>query len=255
MTPEEVSRSTLVRDILMEIAGATEAFERHHVDYCCGGALPLEEACRRAGVDVAAVLATLAEEASRPGAEAPRDREMLSVPLAEIVTSIVEQHPERSCADAVALVALARAALHADGARVAALPAILAHLEQLYAELLPHLLFEERHVFPYVVALERAGQEGTTPPAALFAGIAEPIADMIREHEAADHALHAIEQLAAGYTPPAGASEATRALYEALAAQEKELVRHMHLEGNVLFPRAERLEAKVREMRRPGRAR
>lgn len=245
MTPAEISRTTLVREILLDIAGAEAAFERHHVDFCCGGALPLEEACRRAGAEVDAVLATLAEEAAKPGAEAPRDREMLSVPLADVVRKIVGEHHERSRADASSLVALARAALDADGARNSALAPILAHLEALYAELLPHLLFEERHVFPYVVALERAGIDGAPPPAALFATIAEPIADMIREHESADHALHAIRELAGDYATPAGASEATRTLYVALAAQEKELVRHMHLEGNVLFPRAERLETKL----------
>lgn len=237
---------TLVRDVLMDVPGATTAFERHHVDYCCGGALPISEACARAGVALEVVLATLAEEAVKPGAETTRDREMLSVPLAELTSRIVAQHHERSRRDASELVARARDAASAEGDRIPALRAIAKELDALFAELVPHLAFEERHVFPYVDALERAGRDGTTPPAALFASIAEPIAEMTHEHERADHALHAIRELAHDYAPPEGASEAVRALYEALAANEKELVRHMHLEGNVLFPRAERLEQKLR---------
>ncbi|UJR85826.1 DUF542 domain-containing protein [Sandaracinus amylolyticus] len=255
MKPDEVARTTIVRDILLDIAGAEAAFERHHVDYCCGGALALEEACRRAGADVDAVLATLVEEANKPGAQAPRDREMLSVPLVELVKKIVDEHHVRSRADATSLVALARDAVATDGARDPALAEIVALLETLYAELLPHLAFEERHVFPYVVALERAGHDGATPPAALFATIAEPIAEMIHEHEAADHQLHDLRDLAHDYVASEGASAATRALYAALAEQERELVRHMHLEGNVLFPRAERLEQKVRAAFRSPRRR
>lgn len=253
--PDTIGPRTLVRDILMEVAGATEAFEKHHVDYCCGGALPLEEACARASVAVDAMMATLADEASKPGAETTRDREMLSIPLAEITAQIVEDHHERSRRDATSLVAQAREAAAAEGEALPALRAIAKHLDVLFAELLPHLVFEERHVFPYVVALERTGREGGVLPVALFESIAQPIADMIREHESADHALHAIRDLASDYVPPDGASEATRALYAALAANEKELVRHMHLEGNVLFPRAERLESKLREAYGAGRRR
>nr|MDQ3036651.1 hemerythrin domain-containing protein [Myxococcota bacterium] len=156
------------------------------------------------------------------------------------------EHHARSRRDAVALVAQARAVADAEGDAHPALRAIAKHLTVLFDDLLPHLVFEERHVFPYVVALERAGREGGALPVALFESIAEPIADMIREHESADGALHAIRELTGDHVPPPGASEAMTALYAALAANEKELVRHMHLEGNVLFPRAERLELKLR---------
>nr|MDQ3036608.1 DUF542 domain-containing protein [Myxococcota bacterium] len=88
----EVGPRTLVREILLDVPGATEAFERHHVDYCCGGALPLEEACARASVGVDVILAALAEEAAKPGAATTGDREMLSVPLAEIVARIEAEH-------------------------------------------------------------------------------------------------------------------------------------------------------------------
>ncbi|AKF10772.1 DUF542 domain-containing protein [Sandaracinus amylolyticus] len=255
MKPDEVARTTIVRDILLDIAGAETALERHHVDYCCGGALALEEACCRAGADVHAVIATLIDEASKPGAQAPRDREMLSVPLVDLVKKIVDDHHARERADATSLVALARDAVAVDGASDARLAKIVALLETHFGELLPHLAFEERHVFPYVVALERAGLDGTPPPAALFATITEPIAEMIHEHETADHQLHDLRALAHDYVAPPTASDATRALYAALAEHERELVRHMHLEGNVLFPRAERLEQKVRAAFRSPRRR
>ena len=229
----------MIRDVVLSTPGATVAFERFHVDYCCGGSLSLAEACERAGAPLDGVLAALAEEAARPGAEVAGG-EMLSVPLEMLVERLLDVHHVRSREAAAALVPQARAAVSRDPrlARVAAL------VDELFGALLPHLDFEERHVYPYVAALERAGRENARPPAALFASIAEPMAEMEREHEACDRAMHEIHTLAAGLRD--GAGEDLRALLDALDAHERELVRHMHLEGNVLLPRAERLEQKLR---------
>jgi regulator of cell morphogenesis and NO signaling len=247
----ELDPQTLVRDVLLDVPGAVEAFETHRIDYCCGGALSLLEASERAHVAIDVLLATLANEAQKPGAKTTGDHEMLSVPLADLVQTIVDKHHEHSRRDAPLLVAHARALAEAEGHSHPTLYAIAKELELLFSELLPHLSFEERHVFPYIVSLERAGKEGATLPAALFASIAEPIHEMILEHERADHALHAIRDLTHDYTAPASATDDMRALYRALFENEKELTRHMHLEGNVLFPRAERLETKLRASRGP----
>lgn len=236
----------LVREVLLDVPGAVEAFEIHHIDYCCGGGLSLREASERAQVAIDVVLATLHDEAQKPGAKTTDDREMLSVALASLVTTIVDEHHARSRSDATQLLNAARELAHAEGSSHPALYAIVKELELLFAELIPHLSFEERHVFPYIVALERAGKEGTTPPAALFASIAEPISEMMSEHERADLALHAIRDLTGDYSPPQNATAAMQMLYAALRDNERELTRHMHIEGNVLFPRAERLETKLR---------
>ncbi len=235
MTPAEVTPATLVRDILRHVAGAPRAFERHRVDYCCHGALPLEEACARVGARVPLVLAALLEEAARPDAEAPWNDEFESLEdLVEHLTDTV--HPS-SRRDAEAL-----------RERLDALPpdaldrATREELTRLVDELAPHLAYEERYVFPYVVALERTGEA----PVALFESLADPFQMLLREHEHADHGLEALRALTAQYTPAPDAPEALRALYAALAAYDAALVRHMHLEGNVLFPRAERLESKTR---------
>ena len=103
--------------------------------------------------------------------------------------------------------------------------------------------------------MEKASREGRLAPVALFANLAEPLAEMTRDHEDADHHLDVLSTLTNGYQPDETASPAVRALYAALAAHHEGLVRHMHLEGNVLFPRAERLEAKLREGQPPARRR
>lgn len=240
----DVGTETLVRELVLRVPGAVTVFERHHVDYCCGGALPLSEACARANVAVEAIVAALLEESAKPDAAPPPD-EMLSVPMTEIRAHIVSEHHERSRRDALTLPAMARAIADRHGGSRPALFTIAKHVESLFRDLLPHLDYEERHVFPYIDALERAGQANANRPAALFASIKEPIAEMIREHEIADHDIHAIRALTNDYVPEDDAPDEVRALYAALDANERDLTRHMHLEGNVLFPRAERLEGKL----------
>jgi len=231
MSPELLAPETLVREILKHVPGAPRAFEQHRVDYCCHGDLSVAEASARVGADAAAVLAALAEEAARPDAEPAWGDSFERMPLADVVEHLeAEVHPK-----ARRDVAVLRKLCPADGALARA-------VTQLCDELDAHLAFEERHLFPYVVSLEDTGEA----PPALFDTVVEPCRMLLREHEAADHELEAIRALTGNYRTPAGADDATRALYAALADYDKELVLHMHIEGNVLFPRAQQLEAKAR---------
>jgi len=238
MTADLLVPETLVREILKHVPGAPRAFERHRVDYCCHGALPLAEASSRVGADVGAVLSALAEEAARPDAEPAWGDSFEHLPLEEVVAHLVTEVHAQARRDVEALRALAPP----EGELARA-------VRSLCDEVGAHLAFEERHLFPYVVGLERTGEA----PLALFDTVVEPCQMLLREHEAADHALDTLRALTGGYRTPDGADDATAALYRALAAYDKALVLHMHLEGNVLFPRAQQLEAKARAMARRAR--
>lgn len=222
---------TTVSELLERVPGAPRAFERHRVDYCCHGSLPLAEACARVRADVRAVLSALAEESARPDAEPAWGDAFVRDPLEDLVAHLLaDVHPAtRREIDAL------RGALSSP-------PPLAAALAALDDELTRHMLFEERHLFPYVVALERT----MALPPALFASVAEPCEMLLRDHESTDHSLDALRAITDRYTPPAGADDALREGYARLAEFDRALVRHMHIEGNVLFPRAQRLEEKLR---------
>lgn len=240
MSADLLVPETLVRELLKHLPGAPRAFERHRVDYCCHGALSVAEASARVGADVGAVLAALAEEAARPDAEPAWGDSFELLPLEDVVEHLVGTVHAQARQDVAALRALAPP----SGALADAVHALCDELD-------PHLAFEERHVFPYVVGLERTGEA----PLALFDTVVEPCQMLLREHEAADHTLDTLRALTNGYRAPDEADDATTALYRALAAYDKALVLHMHLEGNVLFPRAQQLEAKTRALTRSSSAR
>ena len=114
--------------------------------------------------------------------------------------------------------------------------------EELEADLLPHLMKEERILFPYIVALE--GSPGQ-PAESCFGSVANPIGMMNREHRAVDGLLQQLRGLTDNYRALSGPGPGVPALYSALAELDRDLVEHMHQENDVLFPQALELERNV----------
>lgn len=246
-TPFVAGPRALVRDIVLHVPGASRAMERFHIDYCCGGQKSLEGICAETKVDLAAVLAALEEERAKGG---ETDTELLELSLAAVLTRITTEHHARSRSDAERLGALSRQVRDAHGASDPSLAAIAEETQRLFSELLVHLDEEEKLLFPYVVELERAGAAGLPPPVALFSSVRHVIEDMEREHERCEEHTTHLRTLARDYAVTAETPAPVRALFEGLDAHEKDLQRHMHLEGNIVFPRAERLEGKLKSVRR-----
>lgn len=116
-------------------------------------------------------------------------------------------------------------------------------IEALAADLGPHLLKEENILFPYLEALEHAHKAGLPEPVACFGTLENPLRQMNSEHEAVGGLLERLRELTRDFTPPHSASPAHRAFYQALEGLEADLIRHIHLENQVLFPRARQLAA------------
>jgi len=241
--PFVVEPSVLVRDVVFHVPGASRAMERFRLDYCCGGSKTLSAICEEARVDVAALMTALEEEKAKGG---ETDQELLEIPLGELLARIVREHHEPTRAEAGRLVELADRARDRYAASMPELGAIAKDTRLLFEELLPHLKQEERVLFPYVSELETAGREGKPAPLALFATIRHVLVEMEHEHEDAELVMARLRSAAHDYATTEATPSEVRALFEGLEAHERDLIRHMHLEGNVVFPRAERLETKLR---------
>jgi regulator of cell morphogenesis and NO signaling len=126
---------------------------------------------------------------------------------------------------------------------MAELPVIAATLAQLDEELTQHLAKEEAVLFPYIARLERALANGNGRPRSCFGTVDHPIAMMTQEHEAAGALLVQIRQLSGSFTTPQNACPTFHAFYDGLREFEQDLHQHIHLENNILFPRAVELES------------
>lgn len=245
--PFVLGPGALVRDIVLHVPGASRAMERFRIDYCCGGQRSLEAVCRESRVTLDAVLGAIEEERAKGGAS---DAELLVIPLGHLIEHIVGEHHARTRAEALRIPALARRAVDASAGDTKAITAVSAEVERLFVSLMAHLAEEESVLFPYVVALEEAGATGGPPPVAIFESVRDEVRELERDHEHGEAHLLELRRLASDYAVDPSTAPPVRELFAALEAYEKDLQRHMHLESNVLFPRAGWLEAKLRGTRR-----
>lgn len=230
-----------VREIALENPSSIRVFESFGIDYCCGGRKPLAEACAAKNVELDAVLAAL--ESSASTSETPT-REWSGESLSSLAAHIVNTHHAYVRRELPRLDELARKVVHRHGDSMPELPVIQSKLEQLGEELLQHCAKEEIVLFPYVAKLESSLASGSTKPHGCFGSVTNPIAMMTQEHDAAGTLLAEIRGLSHDFTPPAGACPTFHNFYRSLHEFEQDLHQHIHLENNILFPRAIELEAR-----------
>lgn len=216
-----VTPESRVGEIAAHYPLATRAFARHGIDFCCGGGIPLADACARRGIDVVALIDEI--DALRAGVPEAPDA-WLEAPLGALVDHIVAAYHRPLREELPRLEAMARkvARVHAERDPEARLPRIEATVIALHGELAEHMAREEEVLFP-----------------SLLAGHADlPFELFEEEHAAAGEALARLRDLTEGYVPPADACNTWRALWAGLENLESTMHEHVHLENNILFPRA-----------------
>lgn len=231
-----ITTEMTVRNVAIELPQSTRLFEELKIDYCCGGNKRLAEACALAGVDVDKMMGMLKEVTSENEAV---DFQALSLP--ELISHILEAHHVFTKSEMVRLQLLADKVLSAHGGNHPE----LVHLDELFtrlcADLTPHMFKEEQILFPYIMAL--ATQKSV--PRAPFGTVNNPIRMMMKEHDSAGEILRELRALTFDYKVPTDACISYQTLYRSLEAFEKDLHQHIHLENNILFPKALDLECKL----------
>lgn len=231
--------SQTVRDIATENPAAIRVFEKYGIEYCCGGQVPLAEACAAKGLNVDDVIASL-ETAAAP--EAPGEKDWAGESLASLAAFIVDTHHAYVNREVPRLNELAAKVVSRHGDTFKELAEIQSKLAELGEEMVEHQGKEEVVLFPYIGKFERYAAGGGAKPRNCFGSVAHPIAMMTKDHDYAGNLMAEIRGLSQHYTPPAGACPTFRAFYAGLQDFEQDLQRHIRLENDILFPRALALE-------------
>ncbi len=213
-------------EIVLDAPGAARVLEGFGLDYCCGGRQRLADACSARGVDAEAVLTALAAVADRPA------EEWTSMDLAELVDHLESTHHVYLHAELPRLAALAEKVAGVHGDHHPELIEILRTYQALQADLEPHLMKEERILFPMIRELMVA----TTAPSFHCGSLSNPISMMLREHDRAGALLAELRELTNDYTAPADGCGSYQALFAGLAELEADTHLHIHKENNRLFP-------------------
>ena len=230
-----------VRELALQNTAATRVFEGLGIDYCCGGNQSLGDACRASNLSVDQVIDSLemAEEAAHA---TQKDRDWQIEPLADLIAHIKNTHHQYMREEMARLVPLLEKVCAVHGKNHPELQQVQSSFQSLVQELTTHMMKEERVLFPYIVRMEEAviQKEPVLPPP--FGSLQNPVSMMEHEHDSAGHALRAMREASCGYTAPGEACISYQTLYKALANIETDLHLHIHLENNILFPRAIAME-------------
>jgi regulator of cell morphogenesis and NO signaling len=230
-----VATEKTVRELALENPATTRVFEKLGIDYCCGGKRSLEEACRTAKLNIDEVLESLEKAWEAPSAV---QKDWQLVPISELITHIKETHHKYTREEIGRLGPLFAKVCSVHGKNHPELLQIRGLFQDLANELSTHLMKEEMVLFPFLIRMEAAVTRKEPIAPAPFGSVQNPISMMEYEHDSAGSVLRAIREAANGYSAPNGACVSYQTLYHALAAFETELHQHIHLENNVLFPRA-----------------
>jgi len=228
-------------EVVTRDSRAAAVFERFGLDYCCQGRRTIDEASAARGVSAAAVKAELAALGAPAHDSAAADWQELD----HLTRHITSRHHEYVRQSTPAIIAWLQKLVSRHGDRHPELEHVQRCFRDLCDDLLTHMIKEENVLFPYIDDLARANRAGVRPPATPFGTIRNPIRVMESDHELAGALTERLRTLTNEYVAPEDACTTYRLCYAELARFEFDLHQHVHLENNVLFPRAIELETKL----------
>lgn len=209
-------------ELAIAIPGATKLFREYDLDFCCGGANTLGFAAKLKNLDLAAIESRLAELEGRQDVGQEQDWTQAAYP--EIIEHIIARYHQRHREQLPELIFMAEKVENVHGDRDDCPMGASAVLKEIYAELSQHMQKEEQILFPMI----KAGQ---------YAMARMPIQVMEHEHDDAGQQVEVLKSITNNVTPPADACNTWRALYSGINEFIDDLMLHIHLENNILFPR------------------
>ena len=212
-------------------------FEELQIDYCCGGGMALTDACTKQQLDVESVVSRLTQAIAAPPRESTEN--WTQAGLKDLCEHIQSTHHTYLRDELPRLTRLIDKVVAAHGEEHPELNELRKVFDLMHAELELHMHKEERILFPAIGQMEHAASLPSFP----FGTVANPIRMMEHEHDAAGEALARMRELTGGYQSPADACSAYREMLDSLRQLEQDMHQHVHKENNILFPRAEKLEA------------
>ena len=215
-----MNSTTTLADLATLHPAASRIFHQHGLDFCCGGRRPFVEACRDRGLDEVAILDAIERE-SAGDVLAPR---WDTAPIPNLLAFIVSRYHQRLREELPQLIALAVKVEQKHADKPACPRGLAAHLVAVHENVLLHLAKEEKMLVPLI--LDGVGAMATGP-----------VRVMEQEHDDHREGLLRTRALTRNLTAPPEACTSWRALYLRLDALEQDLMEHIHLENNVLFPR------------------
>ncbi|MBT6440390.1 MAG: iron-sulfur cluster repair di-iron protein [Flavobacteriales bacterium] len=229
-----------VAEIVSENIKTADVFKNNGIDFCCGGNIKVQEICAKKGVNYS----SLKEQIAKIDDATSNREDFNSWDLGFLVDYILNTHHKYVTKANDLIIQYSDKVASVHGHHYTEVVEINTLFHSLVGELKTHMQKEEMILFPYVKQLVKASNEGVKLDLPHFGTVQNPISMMEQEHDSAGDIIKRINKLSNNFTPPAEACNTFRALYSKLEEYQNDLFQHIHLENNILFPKATELEKK-----------
>ncbi len=234
----EIKESKTIGEFVADNYKAAGVFKKHGIDFCCGGNVSIREICDKNNLDYSKIESELLELDN----QIPKSHDFNKWELDFLIDYIIQTHHSYVLESIPELFQYAGKVATVHGHHYAETIEINELFRSVAEELTGHLQKEERILFPFIKMMAKAQKEGSPIPGSPFGTVQNPIRMMEMEHENAGDIFKKIAELSNNYSPPEGACNTFKVLYAKLKEFEEDLHQHIHLENNILFPKAIRME-------------
>jgi len=241
-----ISENVSVAEIVTQYPQTRRVFEEMGIDYCCGGKISLKGACQKTGLSCKDVSEKLYEAIEQSKSEGLQAKDWTKVSLTELAEHIIDAHHKYLKDNLPRLKNLSDKVYNAHKQHHGEMIQKLKQaLENLKTDIEMHLAKEEQILFPLIEEMETFADGRGPKPQVHCGSVQNPINQMELEHDRAGELLAEMRKITSEYKLPDDACESFKSLYDGLQELEKDLHEHIHLENNILFPKAAQLENKI----------
>jgi len=234
-----IDNQSNIGKIVAENYKAAAVFKQYGIDFCCNGNRTIESACRKKQIDEEQLLTELQEAVARKDTG---EIDFKSFPLDLLADYIEKTHHRYVDRKIMEITPYLRRIVEVHGDNHPELLVVEQLFQQSAGDLTAHMKKEELVLFPYIRRLVQSQLSGSTKTETPLGTAAEIIARMEQDHEAEGERFRHISEMTEQYNPPADACNTYRVTFSLLHEFEEDLHRHIHLENNILFPKAIELE-------------
>jgi regulator of cell morphogenesis and NO signaling len=240
----KIEPSTFVTDIVTNDYRTAEVFRKYDIDFCCGGKWSLDTACQNKNLNTEDVIDELRKIVRQSASNAALDFDCWSIDfLVDYIFNVHHSYLKKALLEIKEQV---NKFLDGHRKKFPELGEIEVIMNRFMKEIPPHMKREEEIFFPYIKQIYHAHKHRESYARLLIRTLRKPLEEvMLKEHETTGFGLHSLRAITNNYTPPPNACITHKTLFAKLKELDKDLVQHIHLESNILFPKAIEMEQEL----------
>jgi len=242
----KIEPSSFVTDIVTQDYRTADVFRKYDIDFCCGGKWPLDIICKNKNLEVEKVLNELQKIVRQASSNAAIDFDSWDIDfLTDYILNVHHRYLKKALSETKEQVSKF---LDDHRKKFAELEEIEVIINQFIREIPPHMKQEEEIFFPYIKQIYHAHKHRESYARLLIRTLRKPLEEVMqKEHEITGSNLNKLRRITNNYTPPEKACITHKITFAKLKELDKDLVQHIHLESNILFPKAIKMEQELLE--------